>query len=80
MSLQAQYEFFNLSPFIFELKCSLGILISVISRSPLKVFFFPLQVFFFHSIDFPKNRKKEEKDVSFPRQKAKVSTNTDGLA
>ena len=43
-------------------------------------FFFPLQVFFFPSIDFPKNRKKEEKEVSFPRQKAKVSTNTDGLA
>ena len=43
-------------------------------------FFFPLQVFFFLSMDFPKNGRKEEKEISFPRQKAKVSTNTDGLA
>lgn len=31
-------------------------------------------------MDFPKNGRKEEKEISFPRQKAEVSINTDGLA
>lgn len=48
----------------------------------MKVFFFFsfAGIFFFHSMDFPKNGRKEEKEISFPRQKAEVSINTDGLA